>query len=462
MTRRRQAAGLDGRNEAVLVMVVWAAYSLANEGSHRTFEPASVAAFTATWIILMAIALATAPPSARTAREGLGAAAVVVLGSLVIFQPTYMTDADAVTMRLIVFGSSLAIGLLWSTPGRNWQSTSVAFAGVVLAATAWFPIRGVPVPGNDVWFSLQQAIDGLTRGQNMYEMTWKGVPSGQVEDAFTYLPMSAVLLAPAKWATGDVRWGLALLTGLCAVLLLRAGRGSTPLDGWSSGGVVSACLLLLTPGQALQTEMAWTEPLILALLLAVLLATERGHVWAAALTLGLALAAKQHVVLLLPLFAAWRPFGVRRAVIATVVASLLCLPWVIAAPGAMFRDTVTFLVDYPASDRSSTLFAVLNMAGVGLPLVVSVAVLCAWITVACWRVRRASAPTSGTSATASGVCLWASTILVLASLLNKQAYYNQWWLAGSFMLAAIAFAGGGARMATPGCPEPEATPGHAR
>jgi hypothetical protein len=359
--------------------------------------------------------------------------AILLIGSVVVFQPTYLASHDALIMRLTVLAGSLVLCLLWVATRPGTAVASCAVSAVVVAVTAWIPIRGVPTPGNDVWFSLQQGIDGLSRGDNMYLMAWRGVPAGQVTDAFTYLPMSAVLLAPAKWLTGDVRWGLAVLVLVSSVLLLVAAHPTRSRATSNALWFAPACLLPLTAGHPLQVEMSWTEPLLLALLLGAGLSTLHGRHWLAVGLLALALSSKQHVWLLLPLFAAWRPFGLRRTAFAAGAAAVLCLPWLIADPRAMFQDTVTFLIDYPASDRSSTVYALLDRAGVDLPVAVSgLAVLGAVI----WCSRRLTRHYAGPS----DLYMATALVLLVANLLNKQAYYNQWWLVGSLVLAAVAFA----------------------
>ena len=42
-------------------------------------------------------------------------------------------------------------------------------------------------------------------------MTWQDSPG--IQDAFTYLPWTTVLLAPGRWLGGDVRWALAFWSG---------------------------------------------------------------------------------------------------------------------------------------------------------------------------------------------------------------------------------------------------------
>jgi hypothetical protein len=415
------------------LLVAWSLFDLANVGSHRYYELISLIVFVSMACLLAAVLVARPEIALPDAPLAAVPVAILLVGSVVVFQPTYLVSHDAVVMRLTVLACSVTLCLLWLLNWPGAAVTSCAVSTVVLAVTAWIPIHGVPIPGNDVWFSLQQGIDGLGRGDNMYLMTWTGVPPGQVTDAFTYLPMSAVLLAPARWIVGDVRWGLAMCVLVSSVLLLAAARPSPSGGGSTRLWFAPACLLPLTAGHPLQVEMSWTEPLLLALLVGTVLSTLRGRQWLAVGLLALALASKQHVWLLLPLFVAWRPFGLRRATFAAVAAASLCLPWLIADPRAMFRDTVTFLIDYPASERSSTAYALLDRAGVGLPVVVAGATVLATVI---WCSRRMMRHDAGPFE----LCLATALVLLVANLVNKQAYYNQWWLVGSLVLSALAFA----------------------
>lgn len=414
---------------ALVPLVVWAAFGLVNIGSYRAFALPAVIIFTLTafWIVgLVRNRARLAAPRGSLAAVPVG---ILVVGSLLVFQPTYMTSSDAVALRLTVFVCSLSLGALWVIKGGRSAAISIALSAVVLAASAWYPIRGVPVPGNDVWFMHQQAADGLLNGQNMYRMTWAGSPRDQAIDEFTYLPMSAVLLAPGKWLAGDVRWMLAVYVLVSALLLLLVARQSAATRGlWFAPG----CLLALSPGHAFQIEMSWTEPALLFLILSTIILTLHGKLWGAVFMFALALAAKQHVLLLLPLFGAWRAFGIRRAAVSTAVAVAVSLPWVVADHAAMLHDTVTFFLDYPPSDRSSTIYAFLTRNGVDLPLAAFSVPLLITIAFCAWRLRCRGA-------SAAELCLAAALVLLVASLMNKQAFYNQWWLVGSLLLCAVAF-----------------------
>ena len=85
--------------------------------------------------------------------------------------------------------------------------------------------------------------------QNMYAMTWTGSPG--IQDAFTYLPWTAVLLAPGRWLAGDVRWALLAWTLVAVAGLLLLGRGGRPATGRRPGRPAPVvALLLLAPGHA--------------------------------------------------------------------------------------------------------------------------------------------------------------------------------------------------------------------
>jgi hypothetical protein len=173
---------------------------------------------------------------------------------------------------------------------------------------------------------------------------------------------------------------------------------------------------------------------LVLLVLGAVLTTSVGSRWWPVVLLALALASKQHVWLLLPLFAVWRPFAPVRAAQSALGAVLLCLPWIVADPRAMFDDTVGAAVGSGASDRISTVHALLGRSGFDLPVTVALAVVLATVVWCCVRVRACATPAQ--------FCLAAGLALLVANLMSKHAYYNQWWLCGSLVLAAAAFSTG--------------------
>jgi hypothetical protein len=311
----------------------------------------------------------------------------------------------------------------WRVGGRARAAVPwVATAGYLVAAV-WV-IRADPAPRIDVWVILQQASDGLAHGHNAYASTWHGSPGER--DAFTYLPWTLALLAPGRWLFGDVRWALVAWTLVGVGSLLALGRWRRP-SAWAA-----ATLLVLVPGTTTQVEQAWTEPLLLALLALWALLISRDRAWWAVLPLALALASKQHIVLLLPLLAVWPAFGWRRTVASGGLAGVLAAPWFLASPADMWHDTVTLLVGFHPILFADTLYlASMHELGSEPPFWLVGLVILTVLALAVVAVARRRPGLDQ-------VLLWCALVLFVANLVNKQAFYNQYWLVAALVLASVA------------------------
>ncbi|MCI1262390.1 MAG: hypothetical protein LKG20_08980 [Tetrasphaera jenkinsii] len=366
------------------------------------------------------------------------------------------------TVATLLAGSALinVVVPLWSyLPAATERTVTVGFAVAALAAAtmlvrrrsallAWgiavvtyvaagaVAIATDPRPRIDVWVTLQQAVEAMARGVNFYTVNWTGSPG--VKDAFTYLPWSAVLLAPGKLLAGDVRWMLLVWVVVAALGLWLLGRcahdllGPRPRDGqaaWTAAAVTA--LLLLAPGTLTQIDQAWTEPLLFTGLVwwAVLMVRDRA--WWSVLPLALACASKQHLAAVLLVLAFWRPFGWRRAVATGALTAVLIAPWALSAPADFVHDTITFLVTFhPIKFANTWYLLALNEFGVELPFwVTGVAVLVPLVT-ALVAVRRRTPPIGE-------VVRWAALVLFAANLVNKQAFYNQYWLVAALVALSL-------------------------
>jgi hypothetical protein len=317
-------------------------------------------------------------------------------------------------------------------PGRAVAASVAVLAFVAVSAAA---IVLDPAPRIDVWVTLQQASDGLADGRNMYTMTWQGSPG--IQDAFTYLPWTAVLAAPGRWLTGDVRWALlalALAALACMAALARPvsaarprrHRGSTPT------ALAAVTLLAVAPGTITQAEQAWTEPMLLACIAAWALLVRRGHGWWAIVPLAVGCASKQHLAVLLPVLACWRAFGLRRVLATGALAGALVLPWFLANPSAMWHDTVGLLVGFHPIRFANTLFlAARHELGWTPPFWLTGLVVVALLLTACAVVRRRQPDLTE-------LLGWLALVLLVATLVNKQGFYNQYWLVGGLVALALA------------------------
>ncbi|WP_193315378.1 DUF2029 domain-containing protein [Nostocoides sp. F2B08] len=347
----------------------------------------------------------------------------------------------AVTVTTLLLSSALSRRLRGPRPAAVAVLLVAAFHAAIAALTIVFS----PAPRIDVWVVLQQAADAIGRGENIYGRSWVGSPG--VDDAFTYLPWTALLLAPGRWVAGDIRWSLLVWSLLGAVgLWLLCERRAWPA---AAGGL----LILLSPGIVTQVDQAWTEPLLLTLVIWWAVLVRRGHPWWAVIPLAFAVASKQHIALILPVLLMWRGFGPARAVTTAALGGLLVTPWLVADAGAFVHDTVLLLIDFHPIRFSNTLYLLaVNVVGVTPPFWLTGLVVLAAIVAAGLVVRR---PGTGLA-----VVLRASAVVLLtANLVNKQAFYNQFWLVAG--LVAVSMVMETAARPPPDGPEPAPTRGRA-
>ncbi|WP_380175105.1 hypothetical protein ACFEMC_07630 [Kineococcus sp. DHX-1] len=353
--------------------------------------------------------------------------AVVGLVHLTVTPFSYL-DARALSGVQLALGvaSIAAAGLL--LPGRGASRVlagAVALVGAV--ASGALVVVGDPAPRIDVWVILQQAADATARGESVYGREWVGSPG--ISDAFAYLPWTAVLSAPGRWIAGDVRWAMLALVVVSALAVAAVGR-------WRRGAVAAAALLLLAPGSSTLVEQAWTEPTVLVGLALWAWLVRADRAWWSVVPLAVALASKQHVVALLPLLAVWPRFGWRRALAATGGAGVLMAPWILADLGVFWHDTVRTMLGLPPLRFADTLYTlVLNETGVQLPLPVVGLVVLGVLGAAVVTLRRHPVGLAG-------LLTWCAAVLFAANLVNKQAFYNQFWLVGALLLLAVAASAG--------------------
>ncbi len=393
------------------------------------YHPAIVAGYVLAAAALVAHLVRPGAWSVSAQRRGT-AAALATAGLLTWFVPTftYLPMGPHTVVRAVLGGAALlaASALATARPSSGDLALGLTLTGYLVSATLL--IRLDPAPSIDVWYTLQGAADALAAGRDVYREVWLGPPG--VMAAFTYLPWTAVLLAPGRWLAGDVRWALVVVTVLAA-LAVRFLPTHRPNRAAAAG---LAALLLVVPGTATQVEQAWTEPLLLACLAGATWALRRRRVVAAVVLLALGMACKQHLALLLPLLAAWPRFGLRRAVATGAVAGVLVSPWLVLDARAFLDDTVLLLVRYPEMLFADTLYVLsVNEWGLVPPFWLTGAVILTAVVSVSVRVRRDEVD----------VAVWlryAALVLLVANLVNKQGFYNQYWLVAALVLLSWAAA----------------------
>jgi hypothetical protein len=355
---------------------------------------------------------------------------------------TYLTVHEGWLVRAVYAASAVLVALAVlasALTGRRRLADvglAVAVAGYLIAAVLLIHLD--PTPKIDVWVMLQQTADGILHGKDMYTQNWSGSPG--VQNAFTYLPMTGLLLAPGRWLAGDVRWSLVVVTllGVLAVRLLAvpakgsASRPSTAASPATLAAVGAAALLLLMPGTATQVEQAWTEPLLMACLAGWALGVHRRNTLLAVVCLALGVASKQHLIVLLPVLAAWPQFGLRKALYTGGLAGALVLPWIIASPKDIWHDAVTVLIHFQPLIFADTLYiAAVNSFSWTPPFWLTGAAVLVTLVAAGVQVHRRNPDLAV-------VLRWAALFLFVANLVNKQAFYNQYWLVAALVVISLA------------------------
>lgn len=338
---------------------------------------------------------------------------------------------------VLALGACVAAAALWrGRSGLAWGSAVAAYA--VSSAIA---IRTDPAPKIDVWVTLQQASDALARGENFYSVTW--VDSPGIQDAFTYLPWTAVLLAPGRWLAGDVRWMQLVWAVVLAIGIWQLGSAIHSRSASAHASVeavhrdphwiaaAATALILLVPGTLTQIDQAWTEPLLLTGIVWWAVLVVRGHAWWAVLPLALACASKQHLALVLPLLLLWRPFGPARAIATGAATGALIAPWFLTAPADFVHDTITLLVGFhPIRFANTWYLFFLNEYGITLPFYATAIVVLGALASALIMVARRQPPLGE-------LLRWIALVLFAANIVNKQAFYNQYWLVGTLVALSL-------------------------
>ncbi len=420
------------------LLVAWALLAAGISLRDGTYSPLALLAVTSGYAVLLAVVLTgmqTRPlADLRDARRALVVpAALIAVGSVVWARHWYAHGAW-LTVSHWATGAAVVAGIATGWPAfRRRRSAWLVPAGLAALAGVAMVIAA-PRPHIDVWFLLQDSTRGLAEGKNMYHQTWP--ESTGLYAVYPYLPITSVLLAPFRWLLGDVRYGL-LLAGLLASACTRRLAGSAV-------PALLPLLILLAPKATFALQQSWTEPLLLAALAGMVLAVRAGRARWAVVAFALALATKQHMVLLVPLAMWWPAFGPRRTALAAGLAGLLVAPWVVADPVAFFHDAVYANLALDVQTRSLGLPSLLVRHGVTTSFLFALVALAA----AYALVYRRRLVRDG-----SGFALAGTLVLWTLDLTNKQAFFNHYTLPLGLIVLAIAAA---RPAAPPVSPAPEA------
>lgn len=409
------------RPAAPLLLLAWALVTVGISWRQGEYTVWGLGLVVAGFLLVLAALVGRFTLTTPTPRALLLPVAVAV-GAAAVFPPNRLMHTHGAWLKaiqLLALVAAVAAAATLLPRARDHRAAWIVPAGLA-AVTGVVTIVVVSDPRIDVWYLLQQSSDGLLHGSDMYRQHW--AHSHGLQAVYPYLPLTTVLLAPFRWLLGDVRFGL-LAAGLLASYAVRRGNPRAP--------AALALLLLVQPHWPFLVDQSWTEPLVLALLAGAVLALQRQRPGWAVLALAGALACKQHVVLLLPLFALWPGFGLRRTLASGGLAGAAVLPWFLAGPRDMWHDAVHANLSLGVLPRALCLPSLLGRHGITVGFWFLLVALALAYAAVLWRAPR----------TPGGLALGSAVMLLTLDLANKQSFFNHYTLAIGLVVVALGMAG---------------------
>jgi hypothetical protein len=302
-------------------------------------------------------------------------------------------------------------------------------------------IRAWPNPKVDVVTVQRVAIEALLHGASPYSITFPNIygttdlyPPGLADVRTVYFglpypPLSLLMALPGQVLLGDLRYA--------ELAALVAGAGAIGLSARGRIAPFAAAMLLFTPRTLYVLEQGWTEAFAICWLgFSIHSAVRRSHQgW---LPLGLFLAAKQHMVLALPL-TPWlaqpggTPHDVRRLVLGAIaVAGVVTIPFLLWDPSGFWRSVVW--LQFQERFRVDSLSVLVCLARWGWPIsnttlmIAPIAALCIGLAVVFrWAPR-----------SPSGFAVGLGFVFLLLFAVSKKAFCNYYFFALALLAAGTA------------------------
>ncbi len=320
-------------------------------------------------------------------------------------------------------------------PGRAMLALALALYAVAGALL----ITRTPPPRIDVLEFQQDGAVALESGRNPYAITFPNPYTTEETQRFygdvrtelrqyPYPPLSLFVTTLGHRIGGDVRWTLlAAQLGIALLLFeLCIGAGHT-----SSVALAIATLHLLHPRGLFVLEQAWTDALLAAAFLAIVLLIQRARTGWLGLALGLYVATKQYSVVALPVLFHGRRLPPKAWFEALALAGAITLPFFVWSPSDFVDDVVLCQLRQPFRADALSIPAFVAWAtgwqapGALAPVGAALAIALTWS-----RLRSDSRPSS--------LPLCAAIVFMSFFLCAKQGFCNYYYFAGVLILGAAA------------------------
>ena len=274
------------------------------------------------------------------------------------------------------------------------------------------------------------------------------VKDGVLQFGYPYLPLTLLMAVPGV-LLGDVRFALFASMGLAGWLLMRTGDSARPCSRsenmdtpsprtsstrCSQIAVLSGSLLLLFPHFLYFLVNAWNDVLVVMFFCLVVLCAVRKSPWLP-VAVGLWLASKQYVVLLLPLIVLLLPMQSppnekKRFYLGAIgTALIVSLPMILWNVREFAWSALQLQFYQPLRDEAlSLLVAVKLSTGVILPMWIPFIAL---IGATVWALRIAPR-------TVHGFCASCTLVFFVFIALNKQAFLNYYFVVFAMLCCTLA------------------------
>jgi hypothetical protein len=410
-----------------VLLVCWAVLAVGVANSNGHYDPRSLAAVLLAWALaavgLLALARGHREPNRAEPPGALRVALALAVGAALASSLAYpagiygVEPAVSTARALAMLATCVAVATVFGPGG----AASAAGALVIVLATAGSLVMTVasPRPSIDVWFLLTQGAEWTLRGANAYGQCWINSTDPLTTCVYPYLPGQLLVDIPFV-IFGEVRYASVVALTIAAFAVWRI--AALPV------AAALAALVVIQPKGLFLVEQAWTEPVLVAAMCVMVWAVIGQRSVAAMGAFALALACKQHMLLLVPLAAWWPAFGMRRTAVSVLAAAAVTLPWVLTAPAPFFDDAVLFNLVLPPRLDSLGVYAWLAQRGIEVPFA-----LVGMATLAVIGACMTTLPRD-----ARGFTVGSAFVLLTFSVLNKQSFFNHYSLVLGLLVLATA------------------------
>lgn len=331
-------------------------------------------------------------------------------------------------------GIVLAAGIVaLSTRNVRPQIWLPLLAAIHFLLGVWM-IEMSPDPRIDVFYEQREACKALLHGQDPYTTTYpdtyaapRGTPPTALptSSGLGYPPVSYLLALPG-YIVGDIRYAHLAAMFFSALLI--------GFSASSQATAMIAAVFLFTPRTFFVLEQSWTEPFIVLLLAATVFCKVRRYERLVPVFLGLLLASKQHLFLIVPAVALligspfhWKDYAKLLAKSA-LIALAVTAPFSLWNPAAFWRVMSKFSTVGPRTDSLS--YAAWSYLNSGPYIAPAVAFLLAFGALAfcIWRLPR----------TPAGFAAATAVFYLVLIAFSNTAFCNYYYMVIGFLSVSVA------------------------